>query len=111
MDPKFWKKGQTRFVDGLGYDWYRKEQLIMEESCGQHKEKVSKIVDGSIKQIRSMIAMLKCMANSHRNVSFATTLKTKVFGLNWSLYSDTIGHVHLALCNRDIATHLYKAFI
>lgn len=73
--------------------------------------KRSKTVNGSIKQIRSMIAMLKCMANSHLNVSFATMLKTKVFGLNWSLYSDTIDHVHLALRNRDIAIHLYKALI
>ncbi|KAG0162020.1 hypothetical protein DFQ28_003703 [Apophysomyces sp. BC1034] len=81
MDPKLWEKGQARFADGLGYDWYGEERLIMEGSCGQHKEKVSKTVDDSVKQISSMIAMLKGMASSHRNASFATMLKTKVFGL------------------------------
>ncbi|KAI8078900.1 uncharacterized protein BX664DRAFT_343018 [Halteromyces radiatus] len=81
MDLTIWEKGSSRFADGLGYDWNANERLVMEGSCGQHRESVSKTVDDSIKQLSSMIAMLKGIANIHLNARFDTMLRTKIFGV------------------------------
>ncbi|KAL0077675.1 hypothetical protein J3Q64DRAFT_1862100 [Phycomyces blakesleeanus] len=74
-----WWVGKPWFADGLGYDWTGGKRLVMEGSSGQHEEKIPKTVDNSVKQVHSMIEMLKCIANTHTNSSFSTFLLTKVF--------------------------------
>ncbi|GAB5587726.1 hypothetical protein Unana1_02626 [Umbelopsis nana] len=81
MDHALWEKGRPRFADGLGYDWSGEERLIMKASGGQHHEDVQQTIDDSIKQISSMILMLKGLGNSHLNASFNTVMKTNVFGI------------------------------
>ncbi|KAF7727935.1 hypothetical protein EC973_006823 [Apophysomyces ossiformis] len=52
-------KGRPRYADGLGYDKDGEERLIMEASGGQHHEDIQKTIGDSIKQLSSMISMLK----------------------------------------------------
>ncbi|CAO3665988.1 unnamed protein product [Rhizopus stolonifer] len=72
------------FTDDLGYDWTGMERLVMEGSSGQHKERIPKTTDDSVKQIHNMLNMLnmfKAIANTHLNSSFQTFLQMKVYGI------------------------------
>lgn len=71
----------TRYVDGMGYDDRRNELVVFEASSGQYNANTDKIIDGSTKQISSMMSMLKGIASCHLNAKFDTLLKTKVFGI------------------------------
>lgn len=75
------QKESSRYVDGLGYDSYRNKRIMFEGSSGQSSSCVNKTIDDSTKQISSLIAMLKRIANKHLNSSYGTLLKTKVYGI------------------------------
>jgi hypothetical protein len=80
MDEWF-QKGNPRYVDGLGYDKNGIERVVLEGSSGERTVNVDKTVDDSVKQLSSLISMLKGIANSHLNAKFDTLLATKVFGI------------------------------
>lgn len=81
VDPEYCQTGRPWFADGLGYDWTGMERLVMEGSSGQHKERIPKTIDDSVKQIHNMLNMLKAIANTHLNSSFQTFLQMKVYGI------------------------------
>ncbi|KAI9490629.1 hypothetical protein BDB00DRAFT_790146 [Zychaea mexicana] len=81
VDPEYCQTGTPWFADGLGYDWTGMERLVMEGSSGQHKEKLPKTIDDSVKQVHNMLNMLKGIANTHLNSSFQTFSQTRVYGI------------------------------
>lgn len=55
--------------------------MVLEGSSGERTVNVDKTIDDSIKQLSSLISMLKNITNSHLNANFDTLLATKVFGI------------------------------
>lgn len=75
------QKSNSRYVDGLGYDKNGLERVAMEVSSGECTVNVDKTIDDSVKQLSSLISMLKGIANSRPNANLDTLLATKVFGM------------------------------
>ncbi|KAG0176906.1 GTP-binding protein of the rab [Apophysomyces sp. BC1034] len=86
MDLALSENGSPRFPDGLGYDWSAEEHVVLEASGGQHRENIQKIVDDSMKQVNSMISMLKGYINARLNANFTTAMKTKVYEIHDYLF-------------------------
>ncbi|ORZ02273.1 hypothetical protein BCR43DRAFT_559253 [Syncephalastrum racemosum] len=51
--------GRARFVDGMGYDAFHRERLVMESSGDVLKEHTRHRADDAVKQLHSTIAILK----------------------------------------------------
>ncbi|KAI9496075.1 hypothetical protein BDB00DRAFT_810229 [Zychaea mexicana] len=60
----------------IGTPWFAN---VMEGSVGQHKEKLLKTIDDSVKQVHNMLTMVKGIANTHLNSSLQTFSQTRVY--------------------------------
>ncbi|KAG1136431.1 hypothetical protein G6F37_012024 [Rhizopus arrhizus] len=81
MCVSLWTSPALRYVDGLGYDMYGEERLVIETSSNQHKERLQHTLDDTAKQLLSSICMLQEIANTYPNANFITMRKMKIFGL------------------------------
>ncbi|PHZ16917.1 uncharacterized protein RHIMIDRAFT_1005 [Rhizopus microsporus ATCC 52813] len=81
MNVSLWTSPTHRYVDGLDYDMYGEERLVIEASSNQHKERLKHTLDDTAKQLHSSICMLQGIANTYSNANFITMRKVKVFDL------------------------------
>lgn len=81
MNVSLWTSPAFRYVDGLGYDMYGEERLVIEASSNQHKERLQHMLYDTAKQLLSSICMLQGIANTYSNANFITMRKVKIFGL------------------------------
>ncbi|KAG0734369.1 hypothetical protein G6F57_014744 [Rhizopus arrhizus] len=76
MNVSLWTSPAFRYVDGLGYDMYGEERLVIEASSNQHKERLQHMLYDTAKQLLSSICMLQGIANTYSNANFITMRKT-----------------------------------
>lgn len=81
MNVSLWTSSALRYVDGLGYDIYGEEYLVIEASSNQQTEILQHMLDDTAKQIHSSMGLLQGIPNTYSNASFATMRKMKIFGI------------------------------
>ncbi|KAI9265489.1 hypothetical protein EDC94DRAFT_488307, partial [Helicostylum pulchrum] len=84
-----------KYVDGLGYDRYEYERLVMEASSGEFKESFIHIIDDTMKQINSSMMMIKSSVRKNLDASFDTICKTEVYGVQSIRNSITLSKTSL----------------
>ncbi|KAI8637862.1 hypothetical protein BD408DRAFT_447284 [Parasitella parasitica] len=55
MNIKNYTSGKARFVDGMSYDIYDEERVVIEPSSGATKENIRHTVDDIVKQVYSTL--------------------------------------------------------
>lgn len=82
MNIKNCTSGKACFVDGMGYDIYNEERVVMESSSGAIKENIRHTVDDTVKQVYSTIAILNSDIRHHMNAISHIMTKTSAFGIH-----------------------------
>lgn len=55
LDVESWSKGSAKYVDGLGYDQYECERLVMKASSGEFEENFTHTIDDTAKKSISLL--------------------------------------------------------
>ncbi|RCH92196.1 hypothetical protein CU097_010372 [Rhizopus azygosporus] len=55
MNVSLWVSPASRYADGLGYDMYGEERLVIEASSNQHKERLQYTLDDMAKHVAAFL--------------------------------------------------------
>lgn len=77
-------RSEKRFVDGLGYNRRKTDQIVMESSGGLQKESADHVVNDTLKNVHSSICIIDGVIRMNINSNFSTVVEVEVVCIQFS---------------------------
>jgi hypothetical protein len=97
MDLLTFKRTSKRNADGIGFNKYKNDIMILEGSSPLNKDDTEHEVDDTLKNIHSSICMLDCIIRENLNINFSTVTEVKVISIQTSGKYMTLSTTYLDL--------------